>query len=61
MIFRATGGQLVKILRSNFNSDTDYYLAIIQISCGKETVQKNTLYKTQQENIDIIDAIINSN
>jgi len=59
MIFRSKNGDLVKILRSNFNSYTDYHLCIIQICCGKEAAELNAVYKTQEKNIDIIESIIN--
>ena len=60
MIIRAKNGQLVKILRSSFTSDSDYYLAIIQLRCGKDAVLKNNLYKSQQDNIELIENIINA-
>ena len=58
MIFRSKNGDLVKILRSNFNSDMDYHLCIIQICCGKEAAELNAIYKNQERNINIIESII---
>ncbi len=58
MIFRSKDGNLVNIVRSNFKTDTDYYLHIINVCYDKNTNEYNDTYKSQEQNIEKIEMII---
>ena len=62
MIFRTKNGDLVNIVRSNFKTDTDYYLQIVSLlssdSNSKLNFNSNNVYKSQVKNIEDIEAII---
>lgn len=62
MIFRTKNGDLVNIVRSNFKTDTDYYIQIVSLLCSdlnSNLKQKsNNVYKSQLKNIEAIEAII---
>lgn len=62
MIFRTKNGDLVNIVRSNFKTDTDYYLqlaSILSSDLNSNLKQNsNNVYKSQVKNIEAIEAII---
>lgn len=62
MIFRTKNGDLVNIVRSNFKTDTDYYIQIVSLLCSDLNSNlkqnSNNVYKSQLENIEAIEAII---
>ena len=58
MIFRTKNGNLVNIMRSNFKTDSDYYLHILKFCHNADTSAYNTVYKSQIKNIECIENII---
>ena len=62
MIFRTKNGDLVNIVRSNFKTDTDYYIQIVSLLCSDLNSNlkqnSNNVYKSQLKNIEDIEAII---
>lgn len=58
MIFRTKNGDLVNILRSNFKTDSDYYLHILKVCHSTNETIHNNVYKSQIKNIENIENII---
>jgi len=58
MIFRTKNGDLVNILRSNFKTDSDYYLHILKVCHNINETIYNNVYKSQIKNIENIENII---
>ena len=61
MIFRTKKGDFVNIMRSNFKTDSDYYLHILKTCHNADIASYNTLYKSQIKNIENIENIIKTN
>lgn len=60
MIFRTKNGELINITRSKFTTDTEYYLQILNICYNVDISLYNNIYKSQKENIESIEKIINT-
>ena len=58
MIFRTKNGDLIKIVRSNFKTDSDYYLHILKYCHNIDHTIYNNNYKSQIKNIESVEAII---
>lgn len=58
MIFRTKNGDLINIVRSNFKTDSDYYLHILKHCQNIDDTIYNNIYKSQTKNIEMIEGII---
>ena len=58
MFFRTKNGEIINIVRSNFKTDSEYYLHILKYCHNINISLYNTIYKSQTKNIEIIENII---